>query len=179
MFFVKCTTCGEPSVYSKVEEHAPDEYPTFHLPHARLLWPTPDELHQSVPRRVARVYAEASRIKSQAPNAFANQIRRALEAVCAEQGAGRKNADGKLQSLPSRLKTLENRGLLPGTLVAMTAIVKLLGDIGSHADDDVEVDPEWVDVIDDFFRAVVEYVYVGPWKVAEAQRALRELDQTT
>jgi len=57
----------------------------FHL--ADLIWPDPGVLHQAVPKAVAECYIEASRIKNLAPNAFAVQIRRALEALCDDRGA--------------------------------------------------------------------------------------------
>jgi hypothetical protein len=47
----------------------------------------------------------------------------------------------------------------------------MLGNIGSHAAD-IAVDPSYVDTIDEFFRAVLEYVYVAPFKVAEVKASL-------
>ena len=53
----------------------------------------------------------------------------------------------------------------------MTDILRMLGNIGSHAADE-SVEPEYVDAIDEFFRAVVEYVYVAPYRVNEVRAQL-------
>ena len=50
------------------------------------MWPAKGELHAAVPDRVKEVYREAARIKKLSANGFANQIRRALEAVCKDRG---------------------------------------------------------------------------------------------
>jgi len=49
---------------------------------AELIYPPSGELHKSVAERVAKIYKEATRNKTLSQNAFAVQIRRALEALC-------------------------------------------------------------------------------------------------
>lgn len=73
--------------------------------------------------------------------------------------------------LAKKLKDLADKGEIPTTLTEMTDVLRTLGNIGSHAADE-EVTSEFVEVIDDFFRAVVEYVYVAPWKVSECKNRL-------
>lgn len=128
------------------------------------MWPQPGDLHPSVPESVRRIYSEASAIKSRAPNAFANQIRRSLEALCKDRGTNKR-------VLAQSLKELSSRGEIPPTLADMTDVLRQLGNIGSHAGDQ-EIDPDYVDVIDDFFRAIVEYVYIAPHKVNEFKARL-------
>jgi hypothetical protein len=55
----------------------------------------------------------------------------------------------------------------------MTDVLRLFGNMGSH--DNLSVAPEYVDVIDDFSRAVVEYVYVAPYRVNEVRMQLETL----
>ena len=136
----------------------------FKLADYELMWPEPGKMHSSVPASVQKCYAEAAAIKSRAPNAFANQIRRALEALCKDRGTGNR-------VLAQNIQELATRGEIPPTLAEMTDVLRMLGNIGSHAADE-EIAPEYVEVIDDLFRAIIEYVYVAPWKVREFKARL-------
>ena len=71
-------------------------------------WFTPEAGHldSSVPSAIVKVYEEAYRIKAIAPNAYAGQIRRALEAISEDRGATK----GTLQA---RLKELSDKGEIP------------------------------------------------------------------
>ena len=60
----------------------------------------------------------------------------------------------------------------------MTDILRALGNIGSHAGEETIL-PEHVDVIDEFFRAVIEYVYIGPFKVREFKASLQQMKNHT
>ena len=142
----------------------------FDLTKFELVWPSSGNLHPCVPELVRNVYSEAMAIKSRAPNAFANQIRRALEAVCSDRGATRR-------VLAQNLKELVERGEIPSTLGEMTDVLRQLGNVGSHAGEE-SIAVEYVDVIDDFFRAVIEYVYIAPHKVTEFNARLEFARQT-
>lgn len=158
-FVATCETCQEVLVYlAEGEIPEPKDFARW----AGLIWPDAGFLPQSVPQRVRDCYEEAGRIKRLAPNAFAVQIRRALEAICEDRDA----AKGPLHA---RLKQLATRGEIPPVLAEMTDVLRLLGNIGAHAADQT-VKPGHVRVIEEFFRAIVEYVYVGPSKI----RAFRE-----
>lgn len=154
-FIVACETCGQILLYHAFIDVPQDK--DFHL--ASLVWPDPGTLDSAVPASVAQSYAEAARIKNLAPNAFAVQIRRALEALCDDRRAKR----GLLQR---RLEDLASKGEIPPILAEMTEVLRLLGNIGAHAADQT-VKPGYVRAIDDFFRAVVQYVYVAPSWLAE------------
>lgn len=47
-----------------------------------------------------------------------------------------------------------------------TDIIRLVGNVGAHASEE-NVHPLQVMALDDFFKAVVEYVYVSPAKIDE------------
>jgi hypothetical protein len=164
---VACATCQQATLY---KDGSPNQPPqeffggVWSLKGKELCWPTFGTLHPSVPSTVQSCYEEAAAIKTRAPNAFANQIRRALEALCKDRGANKK-------SLAQNLQELCDRGELPPPLGMMTDILRILGNIGSHAADE-SVGREYVDAIDEFFRAVVEYVYVAPHRVREVQAQL-------
>ena len=158
-----CETCNEILLYNSFIDIVEDK--DFHR--AKLIWPDPGVLHKSVPQTIAECYSEAARIKNLAPNAFAVQIRRALEALCDDRGAKKGN-------LQSRLQDLASRGEIPPVLAEMTDVLRLLGNIGAHAADQ-NIKPGFVYVIDDFFRAIIEYVYVAPSKLKEFQDRMKSL----
>jgi hypothetical protein len=113
------------------------------------------------------VYAEAIRIKRNAPNAFAVMLRRALEAVCDDRGV-----EGGV--LARRLKILADRGEMPPLLAEVSDVVRILGNMGAHASE-MSVTPPDTWVLDDFFKAIVEYVYVAPSKLKEFKKNLERL----
>jgi len=152
-FVAECETCKKILLYGAEIEIPKNEF----FANAHLIWPDAGTLHPSVPKKIGEYYQEASRIKNLAPNAFAVQIRRSLEALCDDRGA-------KKGSLHNRLKALSNDGEIPSVLAEMTDVLRLIGNIGAHASEE-SVMPGHVQVIDDFFRAIVEYVYVAPSKI--------------
>ena len=154
-FIVVCETCNHVLVYDNPGHSYSQE--EFHL--ADLVYPPSGQLHKSVPRLIAQAYAEAWRIKLLAPNAFVVQIRRALEAMCEDRNA-------KKGTLYIRLKDLSERREIPPVLAEATDLLRLLGNQGAHGLDR-PVHPLQAIAIDDFFRAVMEYVYVAPSKIVE------------
>ena len=166
-FLTRCGTCLEGLLYRHIDPRntGPQiSHGRFALKQYELVWPSLGDLHSSVPDSVRKIYAEAAAIKGRAPNAFANQIRRSLEALCKDRGA-----NGRV--LAQNIKELAFRGEIPPTLAEMTDVLRQLGNIGSHAGDE-DIDPDYVDVIDDFFRAIIEYVYIAPYKVNEFKARL-------
>lgn len=167
---VSCETCGQPLFYvGPYPERVSGSAlmaggPSLNLKSKQLLWPPSNQLHPCVPQSVRECYEEAAQIKSRSPHGFANQIRRALEALCIDR-----NAKGNV--LAQQLKDLGDKGEIPPKLTEMTDILRLLGNLGSHAAKD-KVHPEFVPAIDEFFRAVVEYVYVAPHRVNEVLAAI-------
>lgn len=121
---------------------------------SNLEYPSPVSWHFSVPEAIKGIYEEATRVKLSSPNAFAAQIRRALEALCADRGSRKGNLQQKLADLVSR-------GELPATLAEAADLLRLLGNIGAHASEQ-SVKLNQVEAIDKFFRAVIEYVYIAP-----------------
>jgi hypothetical protein len=159
-FVAVCRTCREVLVYLAEGEIPDDE----EFESASLQWPTLGVLGAEVPERVRRCYSEAAVVRRLSPSSFAVQIRRALEALCVDRSAKGRNLHEQPQSLAGR-------GELPSVLAEMTSVLRLLGNRGAHAMDD-EVQPGHVDAIDDFFRAVIEYVYTGPDKVTKLNDSL-------
>lgn len=143
-----CETCSELLVYHEILHQGMSP---------ELMYPRSVELPVSVPESVRDCYAEAGRVQKAAPNAYAVMIRRALEAICHDRGV----TEGNLQR---GLAELANRGDIPPTLAEITTVLRQLGNAGAHnASQKVTVPVTWA--MDDFFRAVVEYVYIAPSKL--------------
>jgi hypothetical protein len=156
-----CSTCEEILLYHSICGVVSDE----HFTRAALLYPKSGELHESVPAPVRGSYSEAARIRNVAPNAYAVMVRRALEAICDDRGI-------PPGSLHKRLEELVGRGEIPPRLAEMSAVLRILGNTGAHsAPKSVTVPMTWA--MDEFFRAIVEYVYVAPSKIAEFSKRLQ------
>lgn len=166
-FVACCETCAHILVY----DNPADQLDASNFSLGRLEYPRDDRLGASIPARVAEIYTEAARIKQIAPNAFAVQIRRALEAVCEHRNA-------KGSTLYERLKDLVARGEMPPVLAKATDILRLLGNIGAHSTS-VSVHQLHVYAIDDFFRAVIEYLYVAPSKVKQFEVQLKTVRKSS
>lgn len=160
---VACETCNRALLYISEPTKVP-LVDVFSLRDSQLVWPAQTHLPDFVPEPIRRCYREAALIKRRAPNAFANQIGRALEALCKDRGTGNK-------PLAAALNELAEKGEIPATLARMTDLIRIIRNIGSHAGED-QVDPNHVDPIDDFFKAIVEYVYIAPRKVQELKATL-------
>ncbi len=160
-YVVKCETCEHILVYQALDDIPEDN--NFSL--TSLVFPDIGILDNSVPKTIVNIYQEASRIKNIASNAFAVQIRRALEALCEDRGA-------KRDSLQNMLNELANKGEIPKTLTEVSDLIRLLGNIGAHVADE-SVMPWQVYTMDEFFRAIIEYVYVAPSKIKYFRSGLK------
>lgn len=148
----KCETCKEILLYHSIFDYTP-----------KLIFPD-IELDEAVPESISKIFNEAVRIKSVAPNAFAVQIRRALEAVCIDRGSSQ-------GTLAKQLKELGKKGEIPKTLSEASDILRIIGNVGAHASHK-DVHPLQAMALDDFFRAIVEYVYVSPAKINQFRERL-------
>jgi hypothetical protein len=159
-FIAVCETCNHILVYQGMEDYADEE----HFTHADLVYPRSGQLDKSVPAAIHNIYEEAFRIKEVAPNAFAVQIRKGLEALCEDRG----EKDGTLQK---RLNSLASKGEIPSVLAEVSDILRLLGNAGAHAKEH-SVHPSQVHAVDEFFRTVIEYVYVAPNRLKDFRASL-------
>lgn len=165
-----CETCNQPLLFHRYyglerDFAEPEPDPDLAL---SLLWPKDNAWTYELPESVRETYEEAYRIKNVAPNAFAVQIRRALESLCEDRGI-------KQGSLQMRLQELVSKGELPPVLAEMTDVLRAIGNIGAHASDR-KVRHGQVSAIDEFFRAVVEYVYIAPNRIQSFKKQLVHLD---
>ncbi len=155
IFIAVCETCNHALLY----ENVGDQFDEDKFDICELVYPSAAGFPVSVPQQIKNVYDEANRIKRLAPNAFAVQIRRAMEVLCEDKGV----TTGSLQK---RLDKLVDKGEIPPVLAEATDLLRLLGNVGAHGTNQT-VHPLLANAIDEFFRAVVEYVYVAPSKLKE------------
>ena len=152
-FVVVCETCGHILLYDNpgdtIEEN---EF------HSGVLEFPNHGLHQSVPSSIRAVYDEASRILALAPNAFAVQIGRALEALCDDR-------DAEGDTLDLQLRDLAKKHEIPFIYAELAHTLRLLRNRGAHSGNEGVHQLE-VYQLDEFFRVLVEYVYVAPSKLA-------------
>jgi len=159
-YVASCDTCHEILVYSDFGGQNGEG----NFEESDLVWPQKKTLHVSVPKEIRQIYEEAALIEQSSPDAFAVQIRRGLEAVCIDRGVEERN-------LHQALKQLAAKGEIPPTLAEFTDVLRLLGNIGAHWTGQ-HVHPLQTHALNDFFRAVVEYIYVAPSKLKEFKDGL-------
>jgi len=161
---IRCQTCKDVSLYSKPEgtDYQWDE--------AELLYPSQYDLHTCIPEAISMNYREAKRVQRISPNAFAVLLRRSLETVCDERGV-------PPGPLARRLKDLSGRGEIPGKLADISTVLRELGNAGAHnTTQRVTAALTWT--MDQFFRTLLEYVYVAPHRLAEFQKSLKRYEES-
>lgn len=169
-YVTTCETCHGILVYFDLGDQI-DQIGTHDFTLADLTWPQKKTLHKAVPKHIRDIYEEAAMIQEMSPDAFAVQIRRALEAICGDRGV-------EEQNLQTSLKSLAERGEIPPVLAEFTDVLRLLGNIGAHWTGQ-RVHPLQTTALDDFFRAIVEYIYVAPSKLKEFKDKLPEFRKIT
>lgn len=130
------------------------------LPPSHMLSPS-----KPVPDRILRLYEEVWPLRHKSPPAFVGQVRRLLEYICHDQKASGKDLFKKLEDLVTK-------GVFPGYFREITDLLRIVGNMGSHAtEDDLDV---WdAELIDDFFRSVIDYVYISPAKIKRMQERIK------
>jgi len=162
---LKCSTCGDYTLVGGFKIELPQILRDF-----PVLYPNSKSLDSSVPEKIRKVYEEAAQIRLRAPNAYAGQVRKALEFLCKDQNASGNN-------LYKQINSLVEKGILPPTFAEMTTLIRLLGNLGVHATED-EVSAWDAMLIDEFFRSIIEYVYVAPSKINRLKLRLEQRDKS-
>jgi hypothetical protein len=119
-----------------------------------------------VPKKVIDLYQKSWPLRHLSPGAFVVQVRKALEHICKDKGAVGKTLDAKLKDLAAKQT-------FPGHFAEMTDLMRKIGNLGAHADDDHEVDYWDAELLDEFFRSIVEYVYITPSRIERMRQRLR------
>lgn len=152
---VKCETCDEILVYISYHNFLEQSETQF----GDLQFPKQSFFPKAVPENIRKIYKEAVLVKNISPTAYVILARKVLEEICVEQGISDKN-------LSLALKKLAQNNIIPKTLSDATTLIRLVGNTGAHASNQIISVPQ-VWAIDDFLKAVVEYIYVAPKKIEE------------
>lgn len=154
----KCRTCRTVALYKQGKD---SKYRDV------CLWPSSDFLGEEVPDDVQAAYSEAYAVKERSPNAFATQLRRSVEALCLSKGVPK----GDLKNM---LEVLFHSTTLPSNLMEIVDVIRIVGNQGAHFHKE-RVTKKDAETIDEFFRALVEYVFIAPARAARYQAKLAEL----
>ncbi len=169
-YVYQCPTCKGISIYGDFVEYpkSDDENRKRIYPKGSQLVPAVHKVasRECIPQKIVSIYDEIWPLRHIAPNAFAGQIRRVLEYICQEQ-----SAEGN--TLFAKLKHLLDSGVFPGHFAEMTDLIRKVGNIGAHSSGK-EVDFHDAELLDDFFKSVVEYVYIAPSKIERLRRRIRD-----
>jgi hypothetical protein len=165
----RCSTCDGVSIFGDFVDYPerPDLPSRRMHPQGSRLLPPAHMLadRDCVPERILQLYEEIWPLRHVSPTAFAGQVRRALEFVCTDQkAAGR--------TLFEQLKDLAKCGTFPGYFAEMTDLMRQIGNLGSHAGE-ADVDFWDAELLDQFFRSVLEYVYIVPSKIERLKQRTR------
>ncbi len=167
-FLVKCATCNMPSLYVRLDaDFGITDDDAIDILGTRV-YPKIDSLSESVPINIREVYSKTLKILKINPEAFCVQIRRLLEFVCIDKGIKGKNLD-------KMLKEMTAKGLIPKVLSEMSDNLRVLGNLGAHALENVEITSYDASLANDFFKVIIEYVYVAPAKVDLFKKRLGEM----
>ena len=121
-----------------------------------LVWPQLyEEVHNYVPLSVKKYYLKALK-NVRSPELFAIEIRKALEAICTELNI----TDN---SLVSKLEKLCKVAMLPESIRAATHRLRLTGNEAAHGG----VDPKDIPLIRNFFRVLINHIFVLPLQSKE------------
>jgi hypothetical protein len=157
LWFTKCNTCQRHSLF-----HGLDDLPEF----LSSVWPKERELDEVIPKKISKGYQEAIKVKKISKPAFLLLIRKVLEILCKHE-----KAEGKY--LYHKIQYLGNKGAIPKTLTDMAHMIRFFGNEEAHAEQ-VEISDHEIDILDDFFLAIIEYLYIAPEKIKKLKELVSE-----
>lgn len=156
----RCPNCEQPTLETYVWA---DPFSDPEDTRVDQLYPTPLD-NSALPARVQKLYDAALRVKLVEPSFYAVGVRRMLEAVCRDKGAGGSTLD-------ELVKDLVKLGQLPEVFAGMATQLRYLGNWGAH-DAETDVLDSDVPLIDEFAHAILDYLYRAPAQLAAVESAL-------
>ena len=169
-----CGTCHALNIFGAfygIDTHPQHIGQTKLYPRGESFLPPPHTLspNQPVPQNVVKLYTEIWPLRHRAPVAFIGQIRRLLEYICTDQGSTGSDLHKKLQDLA-------NKGTLPGYFQQISDLLRKVGNLGAHATD-TELSRWDAELIDEFFRSILDYVYIAPARIRRMEERLRSHEE--
>jgi len=168
-FIEECVVCDGPLIYF-VEDDLTDGNAEIDLTRAMMVFPDGGDLPNSVPIEIARYYKRAVASMNSAPDDFAYNVRKGLEAICINKRVGTES-----EPLVRRIEVLVSQEDLPPLVEKMVQALRKVGNFGAHVSVEPKLMPEHVPAIFLFFNTVIKYVYVLPDEVHRFERYLTEV----
>ncbi len=125
-----------------------------------------------LPVAIRRAWEEAAKVRRVSPNAYAVHLGRMLELVCRDR-----QAEGK--DLDHLMKDLAKRENLPPQILEIVKGLRLFRNVGAHGKPTEEISAAETSVLHDLARAVLEFVYTGPYLAAKADETYRKMLATS
>ena len=117
-----------------------------------LIWPEVPLLAESVPTKIKDLYREAIKVKKSSPKAFAILIGKALDEICMDMGTTER-------MLGDKLTQLKSHGALPNKIIKVARKIADIRNTAAHTNKG-NISPKQTRAIEDFFRLIIDYVYV-------------------
>lgn len=120
--------------------------------------------HAGIPAQVASAYAAALKCRNIDTVICLIALRRILEFICHDKQA-------KGQNLWRKIEDLSSKGILPPELKHASIITKNYGNMGAH-DSQINVSQTDINLIFEFVKYILDYLYVLPAKLKEMQEKM-------
>ena len=142
-----CFSCSRVSIYAYFFTNTVD----IKLSNLKLIYPVVKDVSHLLPKEVKQNYLEAKKVRNISAVSFAILIRKSLEQICKD-----KNAKGS--NLSAMIADLSKREILPKKMVELATLIRHLGNVSAH--DSYPVDFWDVDLLDELFHFITDYIYV-------------------
>ncbi|WP_035424156.1 DUF4145 domain-containing protein [Bacillus sp. UNC438CL73TsuS30] len=130
-----------------------------------ILYPATSLNVHYMPKGVKDAFDAALKVRNLDGAICVLALRRALEKMCKHKGAvGR--------DLFAKLKDLQEKKILPEIINDISYILRKEGNSAAHADD-IEFDQETVNLMIEFTRTILDFVYTLPEKIKKAQERIK------
>lgn len=83
-----------------------------------------------------------------------------------------KNQKAKGRDLKEKINYLAKQNIIPDNLAKIANTLRFLGNISAHASN-FKVSTDEIQIIDDLFLTIIEYVYIAPQKLKNLAEKLK------
>ena len=157
MFTSECLSCGRLILGDDYGGQLSEEL----FDKAEMVYPETTLSHLSIPEEIRVTYQSAKRIQALNTEAFVMSIRKCIEITCKLHGIEKGTLAKKLHKLCDQLE-------IPDLLAETANRIRLVGNQAAHDVEDIH--PVNAQSIDDFFRVLMDYIYVLPAKLEWFQK---------
>ncbi|MEX0290735.1 MAG: DUF4145 domain-containing protein [Flavobacteriaceae bacterium] len=146
-YFFSCSSCNRASIYAYFFTNPVDEK----VSELDLIYPVVKDVSYFLPKKVKKNYLEAKKVRNISAVSFAILIRKSLEQICRDKQA-------KGSNLSQMIRDLSKREILPRKMTELATLIRHLGNASAH--DSYPVDFWDVDLLDELFHFITDYIYV-------------------